>query len=62
MVDWIFFAFFKKEIFIYLLLAELGLCYCAGCSLVAESRGYFLAVERWLLLLRSMGSKMHRLQ
>ena len=51
MVDWIFFAFFKKEIFIYLLLAELGLCCCAGCSLVAESRGYFLAVERWLLLL-----------
>ena len=41
-------------LFIYLFLAVLGLCCCAGFSLVAVSG---LLVAEWLLLLQSLDSR-----
>ena len=37
-------------LFIYLFLAVLGLCCCAGFSLAAASRGYSLVVAQGLLV------------
>jgi len=41
---------FLKNKFMYLFLAELGLCCCTGLSLVATSRGYSLVAVRRLLI------------
>ena len=40
----------KMILFIYLFLAVLGLCCCAGFSLAAASRGYSLVVAQGLLI------------
>ena len=53
---------FKKNCFIYLFLAALGLCWALGLSLFAVSGGYsslwFMGFSlRWLLLLWSTGSR-----
>ena len=50
------FEIFKKiNLFIYLFLAELGLCCCTGLSLVATSRGYSLvAVHKLLVAVASL--------
>ena len=45
----------------YLLLAALGLCCCAGFSLVVESRGYSLvAMHRYAISVASLVAE-HRL-
>ena len=51
---------FKKNNFTYLL-AALGLCCCAGFSLVVESRGYSLIVVRELLIVVASLVVEHRL-
>ena len=57
---------FLKIIFIYLILLVLGLCCCAGFSLIAESGGYSLlpcaGFSLWWLLLWSPGSSAHGCQ
>ena len=40
-------SFFKKNKFIYLFLAVLGLCCCTGISLVVESRGPLSSCDAW---------------
>ena len=57
----------SQIIFIYLFLAVLGLQCCTGSSLVAKSTDYFPVVVlelliKWLLQLRSMGSRAHGFQ
>ena len=51
----------KKILFIYLLLAVLGLCCCAGFSLVAASRGYSLLATQGLLVAAVSPVVAHRL-
>ena len=58
---------FEKNNFMYLFLAGLDLCCCAGFSLVLACRGYSLIVVdgfslRWLLLLQSTNSRELELQ
>ena len=57
-----FFFFNIYFIYYYFFLAVLGVCYCAQLSLVAASGGYSSLgcagfSLRWLLLLRSSGSR-----
>ena len=54
--------FFFHSLFICLFMAILDLCCCVRFSVVATSVGYSLVEVYGLLLLRSTGSRAHRLQ
>ena len=56
-------TFASKCIFLkfYLLMVVLGLCCCAGFSLVAASRGYSLAVVHVLLIVVASLDGVHKL-